>query len=70
MRQTSITAAAQPRRNHRLVSATMTVIVDQQPPPDPMQLLHVGDATTALRFEYCFNLEIAQDIVKAAKDWG
>jgi hypothetical protein len=63
-------AAAQPRRDHGLVSATMTAIVDKQPSQDLMRLLSIGDAATALRFEYCFNIEIAQDIVQAAQDWG
>ena len=48
----------------------MTVIADQQPLPDPMQWLHIRDAATALRFEYCFNLEIAQHRVEVAKDWS
>jgi hypothetical protein len=62
--------AAQPRRDQDLVSATMGVIVNQEPSPGSMQQLRIGYAATAFGFEYCIDLEIAQVYVEAAQDWG
>jgi len=48
----------------------MEVIINQGLSPGSMQQLRIGYATTAFRFEYCIDLEIAQVYVEAAQDWG
>jgi hypothetical protein len=54
---------------HCLFPPTMTVTADERSSVDSMQPLQLHDAATTLRFEYCFDLETAQDLVTAAQDW-